>query len=128
MEHNLCELANKVHSNNKSILLEIINELQQIINTYNDDTLTKKLDDIIIKMNNMINDNKNTLDLIVNDITMNQNSNEKSISNINDKQEINYPDGSRYTGLIINGLKEGKGNFVWKNGFSYEGDWKNDIM
>ena len=128
MEHNLCELPNKVFSNNKDILLEIINELQEIINTYNDNILAKKLDDIIIKINNMIKDNKKNLDLIINDIAMIQNKNEKSNCDINDKREVNYPDGSKYIGQIINGLKGGKGIFFWKNGLSYEGDWKNDIM
>ena len=129
MENNISEMVNKVYSNNKNILLEIIDELQKIIDFFNDNILTKKLDGIIIKINNMITDNKKNLDIITNDITMIQNRDENAISNINDKQEVNYPDGSRYIGLIINGLKEGKGNFVWgKNGDKYEGEWNNDLM
>ncbi|OAF64859.1 MORN repeat-containing protein 3, partial [Intoshia linei] len=34
--------------------------------------------------------------------------------------------GDQYTGEWTDNLKEGKGTYIWKNGFIYEGDWKKD--
>ncbi|MFZ5601311.1 MAG: hypothetical protein ACOY7J_02565, partial [Pseudomonadota bacterium] len=37
-------------------------------------------------------------------------------------------DGSRYSGDLVNGKKEGQGLYVWANGDTYEGQWQNDVM
>ncbi len=49
----------------------------------------------------------------------------KEVQTISDKI-INYPDGSKYEGDIVNGLKHGKGKFVKGSNYSYEGDYVND--
>ena len=43
-------------------------------------------------------------------------------------QIINYNNGERYVGQIINGLREGKGTYYFNNGDRYEGDWRNGKM
>jgi len=39
-------------------------------------------------------------------------------------KKINYPNGNVYEGQMLNGLKHGKGKFIWVSGDVYEGDWK----
>ncbi len=56
MERNILNLNNKIYTNN--ILLGIINELERIINDSKEDLAIKRLGDIIIKMNDMIIENK----------------------------------------------------------------------
>ena len=34
-------------------------------------------------------------------------------------QIVNYNNGEKYVGQIINGLREGKGNYYWNNGDRY---------
>ena len=59
MEQDIFNLNNKIYSNNNNnILLGIINDLQQIINYSKDNKIINRLGDIIIKMNNIINENK----------------------------------------------------------------------
>ncbi len=41
-------------------------------------------------------------------------------------QIITYPDGSQYTGELINGKPGGQGRIQWANGDSYEGQWRNE--
>ena len=43
------------------MILEIVNNLQQIINNSNDNIMIQSISNIIIKMNNVINDNKKNL-------------------------------------------------------------------
>ena len=70
MEPNMLylNLNNKIFSNNNDILTEIIKELQQIIKNSNDNIIIKRLSDIIIQMNNIINENKKNTQLIINHI------------------------------------------------------------
>jgi len=68
MDKNIINIDNKIYSNNNNILLQIINELKQIIDKSNDNIIIKKISDIIIKMNYIINDNKKNTELIRNDI------------------------------------------------------------
>jgi tetratricopeptide (TPR) repeat protein len=43
-------------------------------------------------------------------------------------KEINYPDGGKYVGDVVNGKRHGQGTFTWPNGHRYEGEWKDDNM
>ena len=61
---------NKIYSNNNNLLLGIINDLQQIISYSKDNIIIKRLGDIIIKMNNIINENKKNTELIRKDISI----------------------------------------------------------
>ena len=65
------QFNNKIYSNNNNIFLGIINDLQQLINYSKDNIIIKRLSDIIIKMNYIINENKKNVELIKNDITKN---------------------------------------------------------
>ena len=38
-----------------------------------------------------------------------------------------FEDGSTYEGSVLNGLRHGKGTFKSKNGIYYEGEWKNGL-
>ena len=42
------------------------------------------------------------------------------------QREINYPDGSKYEGDIINGMKQGQGTYTWPDGNKYVGEFKDD--
>ena len=134
MEQNIFHLNNEIYSNNNNMLLRIIEDLQQIINTYNDNILIKRLKDIIILINKIISENKKNIELIRNDISnlyikLNKKIDELKINCIN-TQEIKYNgdrDRDRYIGQVVNGVPEGKGIMYWTNGDKYEGDWKNDI-
>ena len=101
--------------------------------------LYKEISEIIIKMNNIINENKKNTELIRNDISklyeqMNKQFKELKNCNILTNQEINYNFDHKnesikrvkYIGQILNGVPEGKGIMYWNNGDRYEGDWKND--
>ena len=139
MEGNILNLINKIYLNN-NILLEINNDLQQIKDESKENKTIQRLSEIIIKMNNMINENKNNTDIIRNDISklyeqMNKQFNELKINNnILNNQEIKYNFDNRnntnkrvkYIGQVLNGVPEGKGIMYWNNGDRYEGDWKND--
>ncbi len=39
------------------------------------------------------------------------------------EREINYPDGSKYVGDIVNGQKHGKGIYTKGSNYTYDGDW-----
>ena len=69
MEQNFFHLNNKIYSDNNNILLGIIEDLQQIISTYNDNILIERLRDIIIAITKIINENKKNTELIRNDIS-----------------------------------------------------------
>ena len=127
MENEIFNLNNKIYSNNNNILLSIINELQQIMNYSNDNIMIKRISDIIIKMNFIINDNKKNTELIIKHINNLQNQMIQNFNKLqnNNKQEIKYNDG-KYIGQVINGIREGKGIFYWNDGDRYEGEWKND--
>ena len=87
-------------------------------------------------MNNYINENRKTSELIKDEIfklyeKVNKQFDDLKINNINNimnNQEIKYNNGSRikYIGQVLNGVPEGKGIMYWDNGDRYEGEWKND--
>ena len=124
-------LNNKIYSNNNNLLLGIVNDLQQIINNTHDNLIIKRIGDIINKMNFIINDNKKNTQLIINHISSLENKIMNGLNkkfdqlNINNNQLnnqiVNYPNGERYVGQIINGLRE----YYYNNGNRYEGDWRN---
>jgi len=123
-------LNNQTYSNNNNILLGIINELQQISNSSHENLTIKRISDVIIKMNFIINENKKTRELIMNQFTLLQNQISKlsqnlKINNINDRQELKFGIG-RYVGQVVNGLREGKGTVYFNDGDRYEGDFRND--
>ena len=98
MEANLFNLNNKIYSNNNNLLLEIINDLNQLMNYSHDNLIIKVLGNSINKMNYIINENKKNVELIRNDISslynqMNKRFDELKINNINNQQELKFPDG-----------------------------------
>ena len=128
------QLNNKIYSNNNNILLGIINDLNQIINYSKDNIIIKRLSDIIIKMNFIINENRKNTELIRNDISnilnqMNKRFDKLEINNNNNNTFNNKKlignDGSRYIGQVVNGKPEGKGIYYYNNGDRYEGDFRN---
>ena len=58
MERSLLDLNNKIYASNNNILFNIIQELQQTINESKENKTIQRLSEIIIKMNNIINENK----------------------------------------------------------------------
>ena len=127
MEKNIFNLNDKIYSNNNNILLEMIKELQLIINKSKDDLIIKILSNVIIKMNNIINENKKNLELIKNDILSLINKRFDEI-NYNNEKELKLDDGSRYVGQVKNGVPEGKRIRYVYDGNKYVGDFKNGKM
>ena len=127
------------------MLLGIINELQQIINNSHDNLTIKRISDVIIKMNFIINENRKNMGLIMNQFTLLQNQiqqlsqkidfnsfntntpkySTQITNNINNQQELIAVNGGRYVGQVVNGLPEGKGIRYWNDGDRYEGDFRN---
>ena len=129
MDKDTFTLNNQTYSNNNNILLGIINELQQISNSSHENLTIKRISDVIIKMNFIINENKKTRELIMNQFTLLQNqinqlSKKFDINNINNQQELKGKNW-RYVGQIVNGLREGKGIVYYNDGDRYEGDYRN---
>ena len=135
MDKDTFTLNNQTYSNNNNILLGIINELHQIANSSHENLTIKRISDVIIKMNFIINENKKNMVLIMNQFTLLQSkfdqlSKKFDINKINNQQElkgITNGDKWRYVGQVVNGLREGKGICYWEDGDRYEGDYKNDI-
>ena len=130
MDKDTFTLNNQTYSNNNNILLGIINELQQISNSSHENLTIKRISDVIIKMNFIINENKKTRELIMNQFTLLQNqinqlSKKFDINNINNQQELKG-ENWRYVGQVVNGLREGKGIVYYNDGNRYEGDFRND--
>ena len=133
MEQDIINLNNQIFSNNNTALLSIIEDLRQIIKDCNENLIIKRLSDIIIKMNNIISENKKSTELIRTDISklrkqMNKQFSELKISSITN-QEIEYntketTGRKKYIGQVLNGVPEGKGIMYWNNGERYEGKWK----
>ena len=65
MEKNTYNFKNKIYLNNNSLLLDITRELKQIITYTNNNLITKKIEEIINKINSIINENKKNIDLII---------------------------------------------------------------
>ena len=94
MQADIFSLNDKIYSNN-NILLEIVNDLNQLINYTKDNLIIKTLGNIIIKMNNMINENKKNTELLRNDISKLCDKNKKNIDDlkINNDQELQCANG-----------------------------------
>ena len=130
MDQNTFDLNNQTYANNNNILLGIINEFQQIINSSREDLTIKRISDIIIKMNFFYNENKKYYESIMNQFAnleneLNQLKQNFKINDINNQKELELKNG-RYVGQVVNGLREGKGIYYVYNGDRYEGEWKND--
>ena len=145
MDKDTFTLNNQTYSNNNNILLGIINELQQISNSSHENLTIKRISDVIIKMNFIINENRKNMGLIMNQFTLLQNQiqqlsqkidfnsfntntpkySTQITNNINNQQELKFDNG-RYVGQVVNGLTEGKGIYYFHNGDRYEGDFRND--
>ena len=130
MNQDMYNFYNKIYSNNNNLLLGIINDLQQINYITHDNLVIKRIGDIIIKMNFIINENKKNTQLIINHISLLQNQmnkkfDELKFNNINqiNNQELKYDDG-RYIGQVVNGKPDGKGIYYYNNGDRYEGDFR----
>ena len=120
MDKDTFTLNNQTYSNNNNILLGIINELHQIANSSHENLTIKRISDVIIKMNFIINENKKNMEIIMNQFTILKNQmnllNQKiNINNINNQQELKLKNG-RYVGQVVNGLREGKGIEYWEDG------------
>ena len=134
MDKDTFTLNNQTYSNNNNILLGIITELQQISNSSHENLTIKRISDVIIKMNFIINENKKNMGLIMNQFTLLQNkldqlSQNFKINNINNQQELKGIKNGynwRYVGQVVNGLREGKGIEYYNDGDRYEGDFRND--
>ena len=69
MNQTLFNINNNILRNYSNILLGIVADLQQIINNSSDDLIIKRLSNVIIQMNNIINDNKKNTEIIINHIS-----------------------------------------------------------
>ena len=122
-------LYNKTYANQNIIMKSIINELDQIRNSMNNNLLFKRIGDIISKINYLIKENNKNFELIRNDISKYFHQLDYKIDkmqiNVVNIQELSFNDG-KYVGYVKNKLAEGKGIYYYKNGEIYEGDWKND--
>ena len=130
MDKDTFTLNNQTYSNNNNILLGIITELQQISNSSHENLTIKRISDVIIKMNFIINENKKNHESIMNQFTKLENqisqlSQKLNVNNINNQQELKDKNW-RYVGQVVNGLREGKGIEYYNDGDRYEGNWKND--
>ena len=130
MDKDTFTLNNQTYSNNNNILLGIINELQQISNSSHENLTIKRISDVIIKMNFIINENKKNHESIMIQFTKLENqisqlSQKLNVNNINNQQELKGKNW-RYVGQIVNGLREGKGIEYYNDGNRYEGDFRND--
>ena len=120
------DINNKIYSNNNNLLLGIVNDLQQVINSSNENIVIKRISDIIIKMNNIIIENKKNTELIINYITNLQNQMNQNFKELkNNNNQVKKFKNGKYIGQVINGLKEGKGIY-YQNNDRYEGEFKND--
>ena len=148
MDKDTFTLNNQTYSNNNNILLGIIYELQQISNSSHENLTIKRISDVIIKMNFIINENRKNMGLIMNQFSLLQNQiqqlsqkidfnsfntntpkySTQITNNINNQQELIAVNG-RYVGQVVNGLPEGKGIGYWNSepfkGDRYEGDFRN---
>ena len=128
-------MNNRIYLSNNNLLISIINDLKQIINNTHDNLIIQRIGNIINKMNFIINENKKNTELIINHISslknqINKQFSQLKINNNNNNQlnyqTINYSNGDRYVGQILNGLREGKGNMCYNRepykGDRYEGD------
>ena len=90
MEENISNLNNKIYSNINNILLKIINDLQKIKNDSKDIIIINGLSDIIIKINNIIIENKKNTELIRIEISKLYNQLKNQTIELKSNQEIKY--------------------------------------
>ena len=97
-------LSDKIYSNNNNLLIEIINELRGLTNIFKNHLIIVKLNNVITKIKNIINENMKNTKLIRNSITkMYTKINEKSIElQVNKSQEL-LDESGRYVGQVVNG-------------------------
>ena len=93
MDKDTFTLNNQTYSNNNNILLGVITELQQISNSSHENLTIKRISDVIIKMNFIINENKKNHESIMNQFTKLENqisqlSQKLNVNNINNQQEL----------------------------------------
>ena len=43
-------------------------------------------------------------------------------------EEVWHDDGTKYLGEHVEGNKHGRGQYIWADGSSYEGEFKNDVV
>ena len=110
-DENSFMINNKIYSNNNNILINIVKELENISNNlyYNTklNKIIEQIRNIIILINKVINDNKNNINLIRNDIYNLQ----KIIINNNNNNYINGTKidiNGKYIGQLKNNLRDGK--------------------
>ena len=72
MNQDIYSFNNKIYSNNNNLLIEIINDLKEVINNIKDNSIIKRIGDIIIKMNFIIK-------IIISAINFKNNYGERSI-------------------------------------------------
>ena len=122
MEQNIFNLNDKIYSYNNHLLYEIKLNLDQLMNYSNDNFSKKILQDVINKINYMMNENKKLFELIKN----NEIILIKTFGKIDKiKKQLKRDDG-KYNGHVINGKAEGKGIAYFNNGDKYDGEWCND--
>lgn len=51
---------------------------------------------------------------------------DQQTGNITGELSVQWNDGSRYQGSMVDGKRQGRGRFTWPNGQYYEGDWRNN--
>ena len=122
-------LYNKTYANQNNIMKGIINELDQIRYSINNNLIFKRIGDIITKINYLVNENNKNLELIRSNISKYFHQLDYKIDkmqiNVVNIQELTFNDG-KYVGYVKNKLAEGKGIYYYNSGEIYEGDWKND--
>ena len=133
METNIFDifgLSDKIYSNNNNLLLEIVNDLNSIMNFSKEKIIVNILGNAIIKIKNIIKENKKNTKLIRNDISKLysefntiKKKNDITKKPENKNKEVRYING-RYVGQLVNELREGKGVYYFNNGDKYEGEWK----
>ena len=124
-------LQNKIYTNYKTLILGVINELQQIKPYITNNLIIQRIADIITRMNKMITDNNKNFELLRVEIQNINNNINKQFQQFENKsmaiREIRYDNGRKYIGQILNGLPEGRGTWYVNNGDRYEGEFKKGI-
>ena len=69
MNSDILNLNNQLYSNHHNLLLGIVNDLNQLMNYINDNLAIKRIGDVIVKLNSIINENKIYFENIRNDIS-----------------------------------------------------------
>ena len=146
MDDNNNNAINIININNNIHI--IINDLKQIINFANDNSIVKGIEQAITKLNNIIDTNNKNDDSIKDEILKMENQVNKTnrinktlnisifiviicalihfcffSKGIRKYKELKFEKGI-YLGQVLNGLRDGKGSFLFHNGDKFEGKWK----